>query len=50
MASDSLYWSSYTNGGGIRFGDLGGSGAHDLVTGESSPEGVAIDSAAGKIY
>lgn len=50
MASDSLYWSSYTSSGAIRFGDLGGSGAHDLLTGESSPEGVAIDAAAGKIY
>jgi len=49
-ASDSIYWSSYTSSGGIRFGDLGGSGAHDLLTGESSPEGVAIDPAAGTIY
>ncbi|HET6867791.1 MAG TPA: PQQ-binding-like beta-propeller repeat protein [Solirubrobacteraceae bacterium] len=50
MASDSIYWSSYTPGGGLLFGDLGGSGAQSLFPGESSPEGVAIDAAAGKIY
>ena len=50
FASDSIYWTSYTNSGAIRLGDLGGTGAKDLLTGESSPEGVAIDSAAGKIY
>jgi PQQ-like domain len=50
FASDSIYWSSYTNGGPVRVGDLGGSGARDLFTGESSPEGVAIDLAAGKVY
>ncbi len=50
FASDSIYWSSYTGGGGILLGDLGGSGARTLIPGESSPEGVAIDSAAGKIY
>ncbi len=49
-ASDSIYWTSYMNSGAIRLGDLGGSGAHDLLTGESSPEGVAIDPAAGTIY
>ena len=49
-ASDSIYWTSYTNPGAVRFGDLGGSGAQDLYTGENSPEGVAIDPAAGKIY
>lgn len=50
FASDAIYWSSYMSAGAVRFGDLAGSGAHDLVTGESSPEGVAIDPAAGKIY
>jgi len=50
FASDSIYWTSYTNGGGIRFGDLGGSGARDLFTGESSPDGVAIDTASGTVY
>ncbi len=50
FASDSLYWTSYTSAGAVRLGDLGGSGARDLFTGESSPEGVAIDAAAGKIY
>ncbi len=49
-AADSLYWSSYTSSGAVRLGDLGGFGADDLFTGESSPEGVAIDAAAGKIY
>jgi putative pyrroloquinoline-quinone binding quinoprotein len=50
LGSDSVYWSSYTNSGAIRFGDLGGSGARNLFTGESSPDGVAIDVAAAKIY
>jgi hypothetical protein len=50
FASDSIYWSSYTEGGGVLFGDLGGSGAQYLFSGERSPEGVAIDAAAGKIY
>ena len=50
FASDSIYWSSYTDGGGILLGDLSGSGARTLIPGESSPDGVAIDSAAGKIY
>jgi hypothetical protein len=27
VASDSIYWSSYTPGGNLLFGDLGGSGA-----------------------
>jgi hypothetical protein len=49
-AADSIYWTSYTSPGGIRLGDLGGAGAGNLVTGESSPEGVAIDIATGKIY
>jgi hypothetical protein len=50
LASDSIYWSSYRDGGGIRIGGLDGTGARDLVTPESSPEGIAIDPAAGKIY
>ena len=50
FASDTIYWSSYTNSGPLRFGDLAGSGAQDLVAGESSPDGVAIDLAAGRIY
>ena len=50
VAADSIYWTSYTNSGGVGFGDLGGSDTHDLFTGESSPDGVAIDAAAGKIY
>jgi hypothetical protein len=50
FASDAIYWTSYTSPGAVRFGDLAGSSAQDLVTGESSPEGVAIDLAAGKIY
>jgi DNA-binding beta-propeller fold protein YncE len=50
LASDSIYWSGYQPSGGIRLGSLGGSGAHDLFTGESSPEGVAIDPATGQIY
>ena len=50
FATDSIYWTKYTSAGGIRLGDLGGAGARDLLTGESSPEGVAIDLANGKIY
>ena len=50
FASDAIYWTSYTSAGAVRLGDLGGGGAHDLVTGESSPDGLAIDPAAGKIY
>ncbi len=50
VASDSIYWSSYTSAGAVLLGNLDGSGGHALFTGESSPEGVAIDSAAGKIY
>jgi hypothetical protein len=49
-AADSIYWSSYANPGGILVGDLGGAGARSLFSGEISPEGVAIDAAAGKIY
>jgi PQQ-like domain len=49
-AADSIYWSSYTNPGGVLVGNLGGSSAQGLFTGESSPDGVAIDAAAGKIY
>ena len=49
-ASDSIYWTSYTSQGALRLGALGGSGAQNLFTGESSPEGVAIDPAAGTIY
>jgi hypothetical protein len=50
FATDSIYWTSYTNPGGVRLGDLGGAGARDLFTGESSPDGVAIDLAKAKIY
>ena len=50
VASDTIYWSSYTTAGAIRLGDLGGSGARALFTGESFADGVAIDPAAGKIY
>jgi hypothetical protein len=49
-ASDAIYWTSYTSAGAVRLGNLDGSGARDLFTGESSPEGVAIDAAAGKMY
>jgi hypothetical protein len=49
-ASDSIYWTSYTTAGAVWVGDLGGSGARDLFPGETNPQGVAIDSAAGKIY
>ena len=50
LASDSIYWSSYREGGGIRIGGLDGTGAGNLIAPESSPEGIALDPAAGKIY
>ena len=50
FASDSIYWTSYTSAGAVRLGGLGGAGARDLFAGESNPQGVAIDAAAGKIY
>jgi DNA-binding beta-propeller fold protein YncE len=50
LASDSIYWSSYQANGAIRIGGLDGTPARDLVSAESSPEGIAIDPAAGKIY
>ena len=50
LASDSIYWSSYQPNGAIRLGGLDGTGAGNLVAPESSPEGIAIDPAAGKMY
>jgi DNA-binding beta-propeller fold protein YncE len=50
LATDSIYWGSYQPNGGIRIGSLDGTGARDLVAAESSPEGIAIDPAAGKMY
>ena len=49
-ASDSIYWTNYTDpGGAVRVGDLGGSGARSLFS-EANPQGIAIDPATGKIY
>jgi hypothetical protein len=50
FASDSIYWSSYTANGAIRVGGLDGTGAGNVFAPQSSPEGIAIDPAAGKIY
>jgi hypothetical protein len=50
LASDSIYWSSYQANGAIRIGGLDGTGAGNLFAPESSPEGIAIDPAAGKMY
>jgi DNA-binding beta-propeller fold protein YncE len=50
LASDSIYWSSYQANGAIRLGGLDGTGAGNLFAPESSPEGIAIDPAAGKLY
>jgi hypothetical protein len=50
LASDSIYWSSYQANGAIRLGGLDGTGAGNLFAPESSPEGIAIDPAAGKMY
>ena len=50
FASDSIYWTNYTDpGGAVRVGDLGGSGARSLFS-EANPQGIAIDPATGKIY
>jgi DNA-binding beta-propeller fold protein YncE len=51
--ADSIYWTSFADGA-IRVGALAGSGnvdtLYDLVQGAAGPRGVAIDSAAGRIY
>jgi hypothetical protein len=47
FGADSIYWSE---GNTIRVGNLGGSGSPALFNGQTGPEGVAIDPAAGKIY
>ena len=49
-AADQAIWATYMAGGKIRSGDLGGVAKRDVSTGEASPEGVAIDAAAGKVY
>jgi uncharacterized protein (DUF2147 family) len=47
FGADSIYWSA---GNAIRVGNLDGSGSPALFNGETGPQGVAIDPAAGKIY
>ncbi len=49
LAADSVYWAD-SGSGAIRVGNLNGTGAKNLFTGEMDPIGVAIDSATGKIY
>jgi DNA-binding beta-propeller fold protein YncE len=49
-AADTIYWSSYTTAGALRVGPLSGQGAQDAFAGETNPQGIAIDPAAGKIY
>ena len=49
-AADSIYWGN-EGSGTVQFGNLDGTGSvGSLFGGESAPCGVAIDSAAGKIY
>jgi DNA-binding beta-propeller fold protein YncE len=48
LAADSVYWTD--GSGAIRVGNLNGTGAHNLFTGEMDPKGVAVDPATGKIY
>jgi sugar lactone lactonase YvrE len=50
LAADSVYWSEGGPSAPIRVGNLSGGAASDLFTGENTPQGVAIDAAAGKIY
>ena len=49
LATDKIYWGSYDTFK-IRTGNLDGTGAHDLFTGENYPTGIVVDDAAGKIY
>jgi DNA-binding beta-propeller fold protein YncE len=49
LAADSVYWAD-SGSSAIRVGNLNGTGARNLFTGEMDPMGVAIDPAAGKIY
>jgi DNA-binding beta-propeller fold protein YncE len=50
-AADSIYWGTGSVPGAIRVGNLDGSGIpSSLLSGESAPQGVAIDPAAGRIY
>ena len=49
-AADQVFWATYMSGGKIRAGDLGGIAKRDVSIGEASPEGIAIDAAAGKVY
>jgi DNA-binding beta-propeller fold protein YncE len=48
-AAGKIYWSD-DGSGEIRVGNLNGTGASTLFTGEMGPTGVAIDPAAGTIY
>jgi hypothetical protein len=48
-AADQVVWTTYMSGGKIRAGD-GGVLKRDISPSEASPEGVAIDAAAGKVY
>ena len=48
-ADGKIYWGSYDTFK-IRVGNLDGTGARDLFTGENYPTGLAIDPAAGKLY
>jgi hypothetical protein len=48
-AAGKIYWSDDMTGQ-IRVGNLNGTGARNLFTGEMGPTGVAIDPTTGKIY
>ncbi len=49
LAAGRVYWAD-TASGTIRVGNLNGTGASNLFTGENGPYGVTLDPAAGKIY
>jgi DNA-binding beta-propeller fold protein YncE len=50
LGADSVYWAT-SNGNAIRVGNLAGTGSPaNVFTGETSPDGVVIDPAAGKLY
>lgn len=49
-AADTVFWSNYKSSGAVRSGDFANGAKKDVGPGEASPEGIAIDAAAGKIY
>ncbi|MDE0467790.1 MAG: leucine-rich repeat domain-containing protein [Candidatus Poribacteria bacterium] len=49
--NDKVYWTEQTdNGGSVRSANLDGSGVEDAFTMKAVPYGIAVDTAAGKVY